>query len=69
MAQMYFFTPDGDHGEAEGGCIIDTSKWTEEEWDLVTYSPDDHRCKIAALIEKANGRLVFQMSSAGGSSG
>lgn len=69
MAQMYYFTPDGGYGEATGGCLIDTSKWTDEEWDLVTYSPDEHRSQIAVLIERAHGRIVFHMAGAGESNG
>lgn len=69
MAQMHYFAPDGSYGDATGGCLIDTSKWADDEWNLVIDSPDDHRHRVAALIEEAHGRIVFYLANAGDNNG
>ena len=41
---------DGNCGSAEGLVIIDTSDWTESEWDIILSAPDDERAGIARDI-------------------
>jgi hypothetical protein len=49
MTNTYFAT-DGNCGSAEGLVIIDTSDWTESEWDIILSAPDDERARIAQEI-------------------
>ena len=45
-----YFAADGNCGSAEGLVIIDTSDWTESEWDIILDAPDEERARIAQEI-------------------
>ena len=45
-----YFAGDGSYGDAESLIIIDTSDWTDDDWDMVTYARDTDRAEIAASI-------------------
>ncbi len=47
---MTYFASDGNCGDAEGLVILDTSDWTEDEWDLILSAPDSDRVRIAREI-------------------
>ncbi len=49
MTNTYFAT-DGNCGSAEGLVVIDTSDWTESEWDIILSAPDEERARIAQEI-------------------
>lgn len=45
-----YFATDGNCGSAEGLVVIDTSDWTESEWDIILDAPDEERARIAREI-------------------
>lgn len=51
---MTYFAADGSFGSAENLIIINTSRWTEADWDAVLSLPDDER---AGWAEKLNELL------------
>lgn len=50
MAQTYFAT-DGNYGDASGLVIVDTSKWTEEHWQVIEETSDSFR-PVRAMEEE-----------------
>jgi hypothetical protein len=56
-----YFAADGNCGSAEGLVIIDTSDWTESEWDVILSAPDEDRARIAREISSLanDGQLVL----------
>jgi len=40
---MTYFAQDGNYGDASNLVIVDTTKWTEEEWASVEEASDSFR--------------------------
>jgi hypothetical protein len=53
MSNTYFAT-DGSYGDASGLVIVDTSKWTHEQWQMIEETSDSFRA-IRAIEEGKNG--------------
>ena len=53
MSNTYFAT-DGSYGDATGLVIVDTSKWTHEQWQMIEETSDSFRA-IRAMEEGSNG--------------
>jgi len=47
-----YFAKDGSYGDASGLVILDTSKWTEETWQMIEETSDGFRSTRA--IEETN---------------
>lgn len=45
-----YFASDGSYGWANELVIIDTSEWTESDWDRIENSTDSERVDIAREI-------------------
>jgi hypothetical protein len=41
---------DGNYGDSHGTIIIDTSAWTDEDWDRIENSSDADRFIVAVTI-------------------
>lgn len=53
----FYFASDGSYGTAEELTILDTTEWTDEDWELIEFSTDMERSTVAQGIwEKYNGR-------------
>lgn len=52
MEQQYYFAEDGNYGDATNIVIVDTTEWTEEDWNEVEEAPDYERVDIARSISK-----------------
>lgn len=51
---MYFAT-DGNYGDATDIVIVDTTEWTEDDFQLIEDASDSERAEIATrLDEKRN---------------
>ncbi len=61
MAKNYYFTRDGAYGEAIDGCIIDTTHWTDSDWDEIETVSDWDRVNIARYITEGRGGQVSDM--------
>jgi len=48
----HYFATDGNYGNAENLVIIDTTDWTEDEWDIIDQSPENDRTKIAQQLSQ-----------------
>ncbi len=48
----HYFATDGNYGNAENLIIIDTTDWTEDEWDIIDQSPENDRTKIAQQLSQ-----------------
>jgi hypothetical protein len=38
-----YFAEDGNYGDASGLVIVDTSDWTEEQWQMIEGTSDGFR--------------------------
>lgn len=47
---LHYFAEDGSYGDASNLEVIDTSDWTEEEWEMVEEASDSNRSYVAAYI-------------------
>lgn len=45
-----YFAADGNCGSADGLVVIDTSDWTENEWNIILDAPNEERVRIAQEI-------------------
>lgn len=53
MSTTYYFASDGSYGYADGLVIVDTSMWTEEQWQMIHETSDSFRA-IRAMEESVN---------------
>ena len=52
----HYFAEDGTYGEAGKLVIIETSDWTEEDWEEIEETPDWDRPRVAKIINKTYGK-------------
>ena len=50
MSKSYF-TPDGTYGDATDVAVIDTTNWTESDWERVEECSDSDRRDIAVIFD------------------
>ena len=46
----FYFASDGSYGTAEELTILDTTDWTDEDWELIEFSSDMKRANVAQHI-------------------
>lgn len=49
---LSYFGLDGNYGDASGLVVVDTSRFTSSDWDLVDSASDDERGFVAMSIAK-----------------
>lgn len=49
--KLTYFAADGNYGDASGLVIVDTSKWTEEHWQVIEGTSDNFRA-VRAIEEE-----------------
>ena len=47
---MTYFAMDGNYGDSHGLVIINTSAWTQEDWDAIEMAGDYDRIVVALEI-------------------
>lgn len=47
----HYFAADGNYGSAEGLVVVDTSDWTEEEWEVIDCARESERPEIAKQMK------------------
>ncbi len=47
---LHYFAEDGNYGDASNLEVLDTSNWTQDEWQEVEEASDSTRVYIAAYI-------------------
>lgn len=45
-----YFAVDGSYGSGEGIVIVDTSKWTEDDWEAIEAEDEYFRPRLAQQI-------------------
>lgn len=48
--QKHYFSQDGNYGDADSLTVVDTSRWTSDDWDAIDEAPDYDRVRVARLI-------------------
>ena len=44
-----YFALDGNYGEAQGMVVIDTTKWSEDDWTQIDEASDSERAQVALV--------------------
>lgn len=52
---MHYFATDGNYGDSAGMVLLDTSDWTDEQWDEIEEASDYDRVNVA--IKLSNGMV------------
>ena len=52
--RLTYFSGDGNFGHADNFVLIDTSGWTDEDWDLIENTAAWELPKVAIEIEARN---------------
>jgi len=50
---LSYFSPDGNYGSAEGYVVMETTHWTEIDWDIIEQAQDHHRPAVARIITES----------------
>lgn len=58
---MHYFSPDGNYGPAGGLEIIDTSDFTDDDWDEIEESFDEDRPETARKIRRDKDKYKEEM--------
>jgi hypothetical protein len=48
----YYFATDGNYGDATELIIVDTTNWSESDWQLIEDSHDSERSDVAQRISE-----------------
>lgn len=49
--KKHYFSPDGNYGSANDLAVIDTTNWTDKDWERVEECNDNDRLDIARIID------------------
>lgn len=49
---LTYFAADGNYGDANGIVIIDTTNWTDADWDVLEQQTDNIRPRAAITISQ-----------------
>ncbi len=49
-----YFALDGNYGEAHGMVVIDTTKWSEDDWTQIEEASDSERAQVALDLTRKN---------------
>jgi hypothetical protein len=49
-----YFALDGNYGDADGIVIVDTSTWSEEDWQAIDEAGDSDRASVALALAKSD---------------
>lgn len=48
----YYFAQDGSYGVATDLVLVDTTDWSEDDWQLIEFSTDSERASIAQRLSE-----------------
>jgi hypothetical protein len=49
-----YFALDGNYGEAQGMVVVDTTKWSEDDWTQIEEASDSERAQVALDLTRKN---------------
>lgn len=47
---LSYFAQDGNYGSADGILVLETTGWSELDWQMIEEVSDEHRPAVARLI-------------------
>jgi hypothetical protein len=50
---LTYFAGDGSYGSADGITVMETTLWSELDWQMVEEVSDEHRATVARLIAES----------------
>ena len=50
---LTYFAPDGNYGDASGLTVIETTHWSEVDWDIMESASDSDRPEVAKVIAES----------------
>jgi len=59
---IHYFAADGNYGNARQLVVVDTSDWTEDEWEDVDNAPDSERGSIALQLSGGKMKPTAQLA-------
>lgn len=65
---LHYFATDGNYGSAEGYVVMETTHWSELDWEIIESASDEYRPIVARLItesyeadaDEATLRMMFE---------
>jgi hypothetical protein len=51
-AELSYFAKDGNYGNATELVVVNTEKWTGEEWAIIEENADHDKAEVALQIDK-----------------
>ena len=59
LTNTHYFSPDGNYGDATDLVVLDTSNFTDEDWELLSYVRDSERASFALALAGTYDQRVF----------
>ena len=59
---IHYFAADGHYGNARQLVVVDTSDWTEDEWEDVDNAPEGERGSIALQLSGGKMKPTTQLA-------
>lgn len=53
----HYFALDGSYGEADRFVLLDTTDWTEENWNDIENATDNQRIDVATAIDSEHLKI------------
>jgi hypothetical protein len=50
---LSYFAEDGSYGNAVGLMVLDTTKWTALDWEIIDSVSDNERTRVSRLIAES----------------
>ena len=50
---LSYFAPDGNYGSADGYVVMETTWWTDIDWEIIEEAQDEKRPAVARLITES----------------
>lgn len=50
---MSYFAVDGNYGSADGMTLMETTHWTDMDWEIIESTSDEHRPEVARALTES----------------
>lgn len=50
---LTYFAQDGNYGSADGITVMETTLWSQLDWQMIDEVSDEHRATVARLITES----------------
>lgn len=50
---LHYFAGDGNYGSADGYVVMETTHWSELDWEIIESASDEYRPIVARLITES----------------